>query len=360
MDSKTLRSEPSVLIITNMGPKPSAPFQGQFVTAQVTGLDAINPGYHFMRWHADSRLNRLLKYPVFLLDFIWRFILSRRTYSVVHVHFFYPTIWLALLYRLFRNPKAKIIVTCHGSDIYKYQSPGFWYRWCADKVQHWIFTSEALKNRFSLPCSPSTVLSAGIADSFARETPLELASKTIDLLYVGSLDFNKGIDRLIGLLPALTTKKIVIAGAGPWLSKLQQAAAPFPNVSILGPQTASELAGLYRKARCFISVSRHESFGLVMAEAMACHTPVVATYTDGAAAQIQQGVNGYLVAQHSESNSNSQTEQQVLAGLLAALEQLWQLPAAGYQHMQLEARAWAEQCLVSDVVSKLICLYPKV
>ncbi|SNY44396.1 Glycosyltransferase involved in cell wall bisynthesis [Arsukibacterium tuosuense] len=355
MDSKTLNSKPSVLIITNMGPKPAAPFQGLFVRQQVDALASLQPGYHFMRWHTDSRLNRLLKYPVFFADFVWRFLFTRHKYMILHVHFFYPTIWLALLYKALRNPAAKIVVTCHGSDIYKYQPPGFWYRWCATKVQHWIFTSRALQNRFSLDCRQSTVLSAGIADSFASSEQLDFSSKTIDLLYVGSLDHNKGIDRLIALLPYLKGKKVVIAGMGPMLKQLNQAVTPYPDVRILGPQTANELAGLYQQARCFISLSRNESFGLVMAEAMACYTPVVATFTDGAAAQLRSDENGFLVAQNSEQTPLN--EQQLIAELQSALSKVWQLSPARYQQMQLAARAWAEQCLVSDVAAKLINLY---
>ncbi len=358
MNSKNVNSRSRVLVITNMGPKPSAPFQGQFVRQQVAALASIKPDYHFMRWHTDSMLNRLLKYPLFFADFISRYLFRRRKYDILHVHFFYPTIWLALLYRALRNPAAKIIVTCHGSDIYKYQPPGFWYRWCAGKVQHWIFTSKALAERFTLPCPYHTVLSAGIADSFAAQPQLDMASKPVDLLYVGSLDHNKGIDRLMALLPALTSKKIVIAGAGPWLAQLQQTVKQYPNVQLIGPQTASQLASLYQQARCFISLSRYESFGLVMAEAMACYTPVVATHTDGSAAQLQHSVNGYLVAQNSEETPLN--EQQLIAELLAALHTLWQLPPARYQQMQQAGRAWAEQCLVRDVATQLNRLYQEV
>ncbi|MFT7194900.1 MAG: hypothetical protein ACI8U1_002546, partial [Rheinheimera aquimaris] len=55
-----------------MGPKPSSPFQGKFVHNQVWALAALHPAYHYMRWHSDSLLNKILKYPVFILDFIWR------------------------------------------------------------------------------------------------------------------------------------------------------------------------------------------------------------------------------------------------------------------------------------------------
>jgi len=336
-----------------MGPKPSAPFQGKFVHNQVWALAALNPAYHYMRWHSDSLLNKLFKYPVFMLDFIWRYILSRRQFDIVHVHFFYPTIWLALLYKAIRNRRVKIVVTCHGSDIYKYQPPGKAYRWCANKVDQWIFASKALARHFSLPVAQAQVLPAGISELFRQAEPLGWQEKTIDVLYVGSLDQNKGMDRLLALLPALQDKKVVIAGSGPWLGKLQDAARQFPNVLVVGPKDSNALKQLYSEARCFISLSRHEAFGLVMAEAMASYTPVIATQTDGATEQVVAGVNGLLVSQHGD-------EAQVISALKQTLTQFFQQSPEQYQQMQLQGRASAEQYLLGQVVNELQQIYQRV
>lgn len=340
----------NILIISNMGPKPAAPFQGKFVHNQVWALAARNPAYHYMRWHSDSLLNKLLKYPVFLLDFIWRFMLSRRRFDILHVHFFYPTIYLALLYRVLRNRRVKIVVTCHGSDIYKYQPPGKLYRWCAGKVDQWIFASQALRKQFSLPVQRSIVLPAGIAESFRQVAPLSLQQKPIDVLYVGGLDHNKGMDRLLALLPALKDRKVVIAGSGPMLPALQQAAQQYPDVLVVGPKDTAALKQLYTQAKCFISLSRHEAFGLVMAEAMACYTPVIATATDGAAEQIRHGVNGYILKQHD-------SEQQIVSEFAQAIAHVLALAEADYYAMQHGARQQAEQYLLAHIAEQLQQLY---
>lgn len=336
-----------LLVITNMGPKPSSPFQGQFVQAQVTELQAQQQptDYHYMRWHRDSRLNRLLKYPVFLLDFCWRFLFSAKRYDILHVHFFYPTIWLALLYRLVRYRRVKIVVTCHGSDIYHYQPPGRLYRWCAQQVDSWIFSSQALATQFFMQPKRAQVLAAGIHRRYGEATFVSRADKDIDLLYVGTLDKNKGMDRLIALLPALQHYKVVIAGAGPWRPALQPAIMAYPNVRLLGSQSGEQLLSLYQRGRCFISLSRNESFGLVMAEAMACYTPVVATETDGAKAQICAGVTGYTVPQQNEADC--------LTGLQQAIEQVLALDEVTYQQLQQNCRTQAEQILLPVVVKKL-------
>lgn len=336
-----------------MGPKPSSPFQGKFVHNQVWALAALHPAYHYMRWHSDSLLNKILKYPVFILDFIWRYILSRRKFDIVHVHFFYPTIYLAILYKALRNRSVKIVVTCHGSDIYKYQPPGKLYRWCAAKVDQWIFASKALARHFALPVQQAEVLPAGINELFRQAEPVSWQDKSIDVLYVGSLDQNKGMDRLLALLPVLKDKKVVIAGSGPWLQQLQQAAQQFPNVLVVGPKDSAALKQLYSQARCFISLSRHEAFGLVMAEAMACYTPVIASGTDGSAEQIVDGVNGLLVPQQSEEAEVIRQYQQALAAFFAQ-------PAEQYQQMQLNSRHSAEQYLLGQVVNRLQDIYQRV
>lgn len=336
-----------------MGPKPSAPFQGKFVHNQVEALAALKPAYHFMRWHNDSVLNRGLKYPVFVLDFIWRYILSRRRFDIVHVHFFYPTIWLALLYRVLRNRRAKIIVTCHGSDIYKYQPPGKLYRWCASKVDQWIFASSALAEHFTLPVSQAVVLPAGISELYRQTAALSWQDKAIDILYVGSLDQNKGMDRLLALLPELRDKKVVVAGTGPWRDRLQLAAGQYPNVRLVGAKDSAALKELYRQARCFISLSRYEAFGLVMAEAMACYTPVIATQTDGAAEQITPHTNGLLVSQQGD-------ELQVVTRFSQAITDFFSQTPEQYQQMQLTSRASAEQYILSNVVQELQQLYQRV
>lgn len=348
-------TDPKLLVITNMGPKASAPFQGQFVASQVAELHAQGQAadYHYMRWHGDSLLNRVLKYPVFLLDFLWRFLFSRQRYDIIHVHFFYPTIWLALLYRALRHRRVKIVVTCHGSDIYYYQPPGKLYRWCAGQVQAWVFTSVSLSQQFFFTPLRQQVLSAGIQGRYAAARCLPLAEKDIDLLYVGTLDKNKGMDRLLALLPELSHCRIVVAGSGPWQTALTDAARRFSHLQLLGAQSPAQLQALYQRARCFISLSRNESFGLVMAEAMACYTPVIATETDGSLAQVIPDVTGYRLSQQ-------QSEPQLIQQLLHSIKQLLALPPQSYALLQQACRQQAEPVLLPAVISRLRQLYQDV
>jgi len=340
-----------LLILTNMGPKPSAPFQGVFVRNQVAALAALHPAYFQMEWQSDRMPWRLLRYPIFWLQFVWRFVFSRQQFDVLHVHFFYPTIWLALTYRFLRNRKVKIVVTCHGTDVYAYQPPSRGYKLAAAQVDHWIFVSEQLRQRFFRQDIESEVLPAGIHAVYGDVAPLEPAAKDIDVLYVGTLDLNKGMDRLIALLPALPQRKVVVIGHGPWHDKLTAAAARYPQLQLVAAQGAEQLKHFYQRSRVFISLSRNESFGLVMTEAMACGTPVVATRTDGSAMQVRDGENGYLV--------EGKTEEVLLTSLAEKIQLLLSLPAADYQQLQVSCQTSAKPYLLDKIAARLSEIYQR-
>lgn len=339
----------AVLIITNMGPKPSAPFQGQFIKNQMLALQKRQAlAYFYMSWHNDSLLNRVLKYPVLFLQFFWSYILSFKSFDVIHVHFFYPTIWLALAYKYLRKPSVNIVVTCHGSDIYHYQPFNVLYRWCCGAVDQWIFTSEKLQSKAFTVAPKAVVLSAGIAQVYADATQLGRADKDIDLLYVGALDKNKGMDRLIALLPNVTDKKICVIGAGPYQAQFEQLTQDYPNLQLEAGQTAEQLKAFYQRSKCFLSLSRNESFGLVMTEAMACYTPVIATLTDGSAEQL--GADSFWVIE--------QTDEQVLQQQLRQkIQQLLSLSDSDYTALQHLGHQHAKDCLVDDVAAKIQTLY---
>lgn len=338
-----------LLIVTNMGPKASAPFQGQFVRNQVDALAALHPDFFYMTWHNDSKLNRLFKYPVLWLQFVWRYVFSVRCFDVLHVHYYYPTIWLALTYKWLRNPRVQIVVTFHGSDIYLYKPESALYKFAAKFVRHCIFTSKSLQQKFFRQDIPSTVLPAGIHPVFGNVEPVPVEEKSFDLLYVGTMDHNKGMDRLLALLEQLPDARVALVGEGPWREKVQQALATRSNVTFYTGQTPVQLAALYRQSRVFLSLSRNESFGLVMTEAMACGTPVLATVTDGSTAQVRDGDNGYKVAQDNE--------QKVVPALLEKIHQLFSLTPAQYQQMQQACQTSAKPYLVSTVATALMDLY---
>jgi glycosyltransferase involved in cell wall biosynthesis len=65
----------------------------------------------------------------------------------------------------------------------------------------------------------------------------------------------------------------VVVGDGPQRRELEKR---FPEAVFVGTKTGGELASYYQRADVFVFPSRTDTFGLVLAEAMACGTPVAA------------------------------------------------------------------------------------
>lgn len=94
-------------------------------------------------------------------------------------------------------------------------------------------------------------------------------------LFVGRASYEKNIEAFLKLdVPG--TK--IVCGVGPLEKDLRER---YPTVRWLGLLPRTELAQVYAAADVFVMPSQHETFGLVMLEAMACGTPVAAYPVEG-------------------------------------------------------------------------------
>ncbi len=107
-------------------------------------------------------------------------------------------------------------------------------------------------------------------------------------LYVGRVAMEKNLPAFLGL--DLPGTKIVV-GDGPDRRKLEQR---FPDALFVGAKTGAELASYYQRADVFVFPSRTDTFGLVLAEAMACGTPVAAYPVRGAIDVVKDPSAGVL------------------------------------------------------------------
>lgn len=85
---------------------------------------------------------------------------------------------------------------------------------------------------------------------------------------------------------------LVVAGGGPAFAELRRTAPA--NVRFVGPCDDLALLGLYRSSRALICPSV-ETFGIAMAEAQACGTPVIGARAGGAPEAVREGVTGILL-----------------------------------------------------------------
>jgi glycosyltransferase involved in cell wall biosynthesis len=120
--------------------------------------------------------------------------------------------------------------------------------------------------RFSVICHG---IDARVFDSRMkyRDTILTVAASPAN-----SYLWRKGIDRFLKLASLLPHRTFVLAGEGSSNRIFRQ--AKLPNVTTTGKLV--ELTPLYRRARIYCQLSRHEGFGVAVAEAMACKcVPIV-------------------------------------------------------------------------------------
>jgi glycosyltransferase involved in cell wall biosynthesis len=163
-----------------------------------------------------------------------------------------------------------------------------------------------LKGRLTelLGADPSriAVVGNGVEDAFLAEGRQSVTSDKPDskpyILSVGALVSTKGAEHLIALaryLAQTAPKLKLVIGAGRYgnphfISEAEQ----LPNVLLKGYVGTDELPKLIRGAKALLILSRYESFGIPIIEAMAVGTPVIAARF--AALSETVGAAGILVA----------------------------------------------------------------
>lgn len=178
----------------------------------------------------------------------------------------------------------------------------------------------------------ATVLFNGLETSrfveFARETRAE-----VEVLFLGRLEERKGAADAIEAVrthndTAAAPWRLVIVGDGPQRARLEALAGHDERIEFVGAADDAAKRRWLRRARVLVAPSTHgESFGLVLLEAMASETPVVASDIDG----YRQAAGGHatLVAPRDPNG--------LAAGIAAAIATSPARVAAAREHSQ----AWS-------------------
>ena len=136
-----------------------------------------------------------------------------------------------------------------------------------------------------------------------RETLGNLPENHCLVLAAGRLSTEKGFDILIEAWASLPKKSqsqalLFIAGEGPELCALKNRVNQLDLVhSIIFLGHCNDMAALLSGGDLFVAPSRHESFGLAIAEAMATGIPVIATNTGGIPELLAD--TGYIIEKES-------------------------------------------------------------
>jgi 1,2-diacylglycerol 3-alpha-glucosyltransferase len=146
------------------------------------------------------------------------------------------------------------------------------------------------------------------ADGKAFRAKFGIAQDRPMLLYVGRVAFEKNIDFLVRMTKLLIAETpdilLVITGEGPAERSLQALVKTLgieKNVQFIGYlDRNSELNACYKAADIFVFASKSETQGLVLLEAMAQATPVVAIAELGTASILVEG-QGAMIATEDEA-----------------------------------------------------------
>ena len=148
-----------------------------------------------------------------------------------------------------------------------------------------------------VPRGPLEVLEPGVSD-FWWQGELRHDRKPV-LLYAGRIMWQKNIELAIETVRLLEGFELVIAGmvdekSKPYLAELRARAAGLPVTFEIAPSDA-RLRELYGTATALLFTPRNEDFGMVVLEAMAAGTPVLAVDAGGPRGIVTEGVDGWLL-----------------------------------------------------------------
>jgi glycosyltransferase involved in cell wall biosynthesis len=109
----------------------------------------------------------------------------------------------------------------------------------------------------------------------------------------------KKMDVIVEAFNRMPDLSLVLVGSGPDSQNLKSRSGP--NIRFLTEANSEEFIELMQGARAFVFAAE-EDFGITMAEALACGTPVLAFGKGGACEIVEEGRSGYLFPfQSSES-----------------------------------------------------------
>jgi glycosyltransferase involved in cell wall biosynthesis len=332
---------------------PHAP--GSKLREQMTnGIDVVRFRY-FFDWGeslayqggitAKLRSNRLRYFLVvpFLIG-QWvalAHLLLRHKFDVVHAHWLFPQGFVAGITKFVLPRFPALVCTSHGTDINGLQS-GFFSLIKRFTIRHsdayTVVSRDLLSKAMALgaTCKRTSVISMGV-DARELFTPdLNVPRATRQILFVGRLDVQKGIELLIRAMPSILDAysdcTLRIVGVGPRLEALNEqvmALGMSRCIEFVGAVPNSQLPNYYRSATLVVFPSiEAEGLGLVCAEALACECPVVASNLPAVLEVVQHEVSGLVFQQND-------CEDLVSKVLLMLSDPIWRksMGTAGRKHV---------------------------
>jgi glycosyltransferase involved in cell wall biosynthesis len=253
--------------------------------------------------------------------------LPKRKYALIHAHWILPHGFFAVIMKKIFG--IRVIVSAHAGDIFPLRNPllRIFARWTLNNCNAITVNSTATKNAvFAIADVPIKVIPMGVdLKLFSSSSAASAASvkkkygvKGSMLLFVGRLAEKKGLTYLVSAMASVVKTypdcKLVIVGDGPEKSALVRQSRQFgllKNIVFAGSVPNSKLPSFYKAADVFVLPSiiarsgDTEGLGVVLLEAIASETPVVASNVGGIPDIVIDRKTGLLVRQKSPEELSS-------------------------------------------------------
>jgi glycosyltransferase involved in cell wall biosynthesis len=181
-----------------------------------------------------------------------------------------------------------------------------WDYQAAQRVEYFVANSENVRNRIRKFYSRESVVIYPPVDTLRFVISPRTSQRESFFLVVSQLVPYKRIDLIIEAFNRCG-RPLMIIGDGPERSKLERRAGR--NIRFEGSLPQPQVVDAMQRCKAFVFAGE-EDFGIVMAEAQACGTPVVALGKGGAMEIVEDDLTGILF------------EEESVDSLLAALDRL--------------------------------------
>lgn len=231
-------------------------------------------------------------------------------YDIINIHNPSSFFVIPLVLKKLKIINSKIIFVSHGlvpieneNQMYNYPKRYFLYqRICIFWSDHVIAVSNHLKSsiikEYKIKESKISVVHNGVEDRFFTER--KKITDASYILFVGTITKIKGLDFLLDSLQKIDNYHLVLVGAKtPYLKELKNKYSNLfdsKKVMYIGEIDTETLLLAYSNAKFLVLLSRYDSYGMVVLEAMAAGKPVVVSENVGSKEIIESGKEGFVIS----------------------------------------------------------------
>ncbi len=250
---------------------------------------------------------------------LWQLLKKLKDFDLVYFHYpFFGTAFIIWLFKIL-NPQKKLIIHYHMDVKHK----NIFFRilsWPETLIKKSLFKQadrivcasldyikhSQIKKYFKLWPEKFTEIPFFVdTEKFYPDLNKKNNKKNKEILFIGGLDkahYFKGVDILIQAFAQanLENTKLLISGEGELKNEYQKLSKDLnveDRVEFIGKLSLEELINNYQKADVLVlpSINSNEAFGIVLIEAMACATPVIASDLPGVRSVFEENISGLKV-----------------------------------------------------------------